>query len=133
MEKGAMVQMEIKRTAIQEKFIELDTMYKLTKQITRICIIIRPKSLKENSTKVLWTNLSRAKIKKQETPSCEFLVTIVGKKVGKATYIQKVKIGLHTYAVGQQGLLPILPNQKQAEVRKVIIIQILKIMKERQR
>ncbi len=96
------------------------------------------KSLKENSTtKVLWTNLSRAKIKKQETPSCEFLVTIVGKKkVGERLRIsKKAKIWPipHTYAVGQQEVIADTSKSKaKAEVRKSYYkLQILKIMKER--
>ena len=51
------------------------------------------KSLKEDSTtSVLWTNLSRARVKKQRTSHCDFLVSIIGKKTGeKATFVKEGK------------------------------------------
>ena len=98
------------------------------------------KSLKEDSTtSVLWTNLSRARVKKQRTSHCDFLVSIIGKKkLGKKQRLsKKAKIWPMppTYAVGQQEIIAdtSMHGKEKADFRKEYYkLKILKIMKDRQ-
>ena len=98
------------------------------------------KSLKAGSTtSVLWTNLSRARVKKQRTSHCDFLVSIVGKKkLGKKQRLsKKAKIWPMppTYAVGQQEVIAdtSMHGKEKADFRKEYYkLKILKIMKDRQ-